>query len=78
MPIRIVVAVASLACAAAARAQTSAPAPVAAGDGDVQIFKYWRLIGEPAIMIGMDVLGVLDQIIIDYHTRQLHLRIRDN
>lgn len=45
--------------------------------GDVHIFKYWRLTGEPAIMIGMDVLGVLDQIIIDYHTRQLHLRIRD-
>jgi hypothetical protein len=29
---------------------------------------------EPAIMLGMDVLGVLDQVIIDYRTRQLHLR----
>jgi hypothetical protein len=45
--------------------------------GDVYIFKHWRLIDEPAILIGMDVLGVLDQIIIDYRTRQLHLRTRD-
>ncbi len=41
---------------------------------DVQIWQYWRLTGEPAIMLGMDVLGVLDQVIIDYRTRQLHLR----
>ncbi|MCP5328218.1 MAG: aspartyl protease family protein [Sinobacteraceae bacterium] len=45
---------------------------------DVHLFKYWRLTDEPAIMIGMDVLGVLDQIIIDYRTRQLHLRTREN
>ncbi len=42
--------------------------------GDVQIWQYWRLTREPAIMLGMDVLGVLDQVIIDYRTRQLHLR----
>lgn len=45
---------------------------------DVHLFKYWRLTDEPAIMIGMDVLGVLDQIIIDYRTRQLHLRTRES
>ncbi len=42
--------------------------------GDVQIWQYWRLTREPAIMLGMDVLGVMDQLIIDYRTRQLHLR----
>lgn len=42
--------------------------------GDVQIWQHWRLTREPAIMIGMDVLGVLDQVIIDYRTRELHLR----
>jgi len=42
--------------------------------GDVQIWQYWRLTREPAIMLGMDVLGVLDQVIIDYRTRELHLR----
>ncbi len=42
--------------------------------GDVQIWQYWRMTREPAIMLGMDVLGALDQVIIDYRTRQLHLR----
>ncbi len=42
--------------------------------GDVQIWQYWRLTREPAILLGMDVLGVLDQVIIDYRTRELHLR----
>jgi hypothetical protein len=31
------------------------------------------MLDEPAIMLGMDVLGVLDQVIIDYRTRELHL-----
>jgi len=42
--------------------------------GNVQIWQHWRLTREPAIMIGMDVLGVLDQVIIDYRTREMHLR----
>jgi hypothetical protein len=45
--------------------------------GDVHLFRHWRMTEQPAIMIGMDVLGVLDQIIIDYRTRRLHLRTRD-
>ena len=44
---------------------------------DVYIFKHWRMTGEPTIMLGMDVLGVLDQIIIDYKTRELHLLTRN-
>jgi hypothetical protein len=28
---------------------------------------------EPALMLGMDVLGVLEQLIIDYRARQLHV-----
>jgi Aspartyl protease len=43
--------------------------------GDVYIFQHWRMTGEPSIMLGMDVLGVMDQIIIDYRTHELHLRI---
>jgi hypothetical protein len=42
--------------------------------GDVYIWQHWRMTREPAIMLGMDVLGVLDQVIIDYRTRQLQLR----
>lgn len=45
--------------------------------GDVHLFRHWNMVDEPAILIGMDVLGVLDQIIIDYRTRQLHLRTRE-
>ncbi len=41
--------------------------------GDVYIFQHWKMLEQPAMMIGMDVLGVLDQVIIDYKTRELHL-----
>ena len=44
---------------------------------DVYIFKHWRMTSEPTIMLGMDVLGVLDQIIIDYKTRELHILTRN-
>ena len=40
---------------------------------DVHIFQHWRMTREPAVMMGMDVLGVLDQLIIDYKSRQLHM-----
>jgi hypothetical protein len=40
---------------------------------DVAIFEHWRMTREPAMMLGMDVLGVLDQLIIDYRARQLHI-----
>jgi predicted aspartyl protease len=41
--------------------------------GDVQIFQHWHMTKEPAILLGMDVLGALDQIIIDYKSRELHI-----
>jgi hypothetical protein len=41
--------------------------------GDVYIFQHWRMTPEPAIMIGMDVLGVMDQIIIDYKAHELQI-----
>lgn len=40
---------------------------------DVYAFRHWRLTSEPILMLGMDVLGVLDQIIIDYKTHELHM-----
>jgi hypothetical protein len=42
--------------------------------GDVYIFQHWRMINEPSIMLGMDVLGVMEEIIIDYRTHELHIR----
>lgn len=43
--------------------------------GDMHIFEHWHMTGEPAMLIGMDTLGRLDVLIIDYrmHELQLHL-----
>lgn len=41
---------------------------------DVYIFKHWKYTAEPAIMIGMDALGTLDTLIIDYRRRELQIR----
>ncbi len=41
---------------------------------DMVIFKQWSLTRDPAILIGMDALGTLDTLIIDYHRHELQLR----
>ena len=43
---------------------------------DMNIFKHWHLTDEPALLIGLDVIGLLDTLIIDYkrHELQLHMR----
>jgi len=43
---------------------------------DMRIFEYWRMTQEPAVLIGMDALGLLDTLIIDYRRRELQLRMR--
>ncbi len=42
---------------------------------DAYIFKQWKLTGEPAILIGMDALGLLDTLIIDYRRHELQMRM---
>jgi predicted aspartyl protease len=42
---------------------------------DVFIFKHWKFTSEPAIMIGMDALGTLDTLIIDYRRHELQMRM---
>jgi Aspartyl protease len=44
--------------------------------GDMFIFQHWKLTEEPAILIGMDVLGLFDTLIIDYQRRELQIRMR--
>jgi len=44
--------------------------------GEVRIFEHWHLTREPAILIGMDALGLLDELIIDYQKRELELRLQ--
>jgi Aspartyl protease len=43
---------------------------------DMQIFQYWKLTDEPALLIGMDALGLLDTLIIDYRRNELQMRMR--
>jgi predicted aspartyl protease len=42
--------------------------------GDMYIFDAWKMTEEPAILIGMDIIGLLDTVIIDYKRKELHLR----
>lgn len=44
---------------------------------DLPIFGRWHLRDEPAMLIGMDVLGVLDTMILDYRRRELQLTLVD-
>ncbi len=44
--------------------------------GEVRIFEHWHLTQEPALLIGMDALGLLEELIIDYRRRELELRTR--
>jgi predicted aspartyl protease len=44
--------------------------------GDMYIFDAWNMTDQPALLIGMDIIGLLDTLIIDYKRRELHLRAR--
>ena len=43
--------------------------------GEVRIFEHWHLTREPALLIGMDAVGLLGELIIDYRRRELQLRM---
>ena len=42
---------------------------------DMSIFQQWKMTREPAILIGMDALGTLDTLIIDYRRHELLMRM---
>jgi hypothetical protein len=43
--------------------------------GDMHIFEHWNLTREPALLIGMDTLGLLDTFIIDYRRHEVQVRV---
>ncbi len=43
---------------------------------DLYIFHHWKLIDKPAVLIGMDALGLFDTLIIDYRRAELQVRMR--
>ena len=44
--------------------------------GDMHIFEHWGMVDEPALLIGMDILGLLDTLVIDYRRMELHIKRR--
>ena len=45
--------------------------------GDMPLFEHWKFQNEPTLLIGMDVLGLFDQLVIDYKMREMQIRMRD-
>jgi aspartyl protease len=45
--------------------------------GDMFIFQHWHMTAEPTILIGMDLLGLVDTLIIDYRLHELQVRLRN-
>jgi predicted aspartyl protease len=45
--------------------------------GDMYIFQHWHMTDEPTILVGMDLLGLVDTMIIDYRTKMLQIRLRN-
>jgi len=46
--------------------------------GDLKIFQSWNLADKPAVLIGMDTLGLVDTLIIDYRARVMQIRMPDS
>ena len=44
--------------------------------GDMHIFSHWDAAEEPTILIGMDILGLVDTLVIDYQRQELHIKPR--
>ena len=42
--------------------------------GEMEIFKLWKMTNKPVVLLGMDVLGLFDTLIIDYARRELQVR----
>ena len=45
--------------------------------GDMHIFEHWHMTDEPTMLIGMDTLGRLGVLIIDYRRHELQLQLID-
>lgn len=42
--------------------------------GDIHVFKLWDLKDEPALLVGMDILGSLEKLVIDYRREEIQFR----
>jgi hypothetical protein len=46
--------------------------------GDMSIFEQWHMTKQPVLLVGMDVLGLLDVLVIDYRRHELQVLLRDH
>jgi predicted aspartyl protease len=44
--------------------------------GELHIFGLWDLTDKPALLVGMDILGLVDTLVIDYRRREVHIKPR--
>ena len=44
--------------------------------GDMFIFEHWKMTREPAMLIGMDIIGSFDVLVIDYRKKELQIRAK--
>lgn len=45
---------------------------------DLDIFQRWHMTDEPAMLIGIDTLGLLDEMVLDFRRMELQVRTRHN
>ncbi|MEY4761233.1 MAG: hypothetical protein RLZZ200_1089, partial [Pseudomonadota bacterium] len=43
--------------------------------GEMMIFGHWKLKDEPILLVGMDILGLFDTLVIDYRRREVMVRL---
>jgi len=46
--------------------------------GDMAIFGHWKLKDEPILLVGMDILGLVDTLVIDYKRREVMVRLLES
>ena len=45
--------------------------------GDMHLFEYLHMVDRPALLLGMDTLGLLDTLVIDYRRHELQAKLAD-
>jgi hypothetical protein len=45
---------------------------------NLAIFERWHMTQEPVMLVGIDTLGLLDILVIDYRRMELQIRTRHN
>lgn len=43
--------------------------------GDMYLFRHWKLTREPTMVLGMDLLGTVDVLVVDYRRQELQVRV---